>query len=118
MVVTASNTEVLPASFFFPLVAFLPIQDVSGAALTHLRASHTLFGSCYPRFLLVMDPKVHYKHKMCITWLQIVSGASIIFFQKRMDQAKGRQGKKESGSTFVLPAITTLCTNNVGGWRV
>jgi hypothetical protein len=32
-----------------------------------------------------------------------------------MDWAEGRQGKKEASSTFVLPAITSICTYNVGG---
>jgi hypothetical protein len=30
--------------------------------------------------------------------------ASSIFIEKNMDQAKGRQGNKEAGSTFVLHA--------------
>ncbi len=30
--------------------------------------------------------------------------ASSIFIEKKMDQAKGRQGNKETGSTFVLHA--------------
>jgi hypothetical protein len=29
--------------------------------------------------------------------------------------AKGNQGKEEAGSTFVSPAITSMCTYNVGG---
>jgi hypothetical protein len=30
-----------------------------------------------------------------------------------MDLAKGRQGKKEAGITFVLPPIRTLCLFNI-----
>ncbi len=115
IVVTASNTKVLPASFFLPLVAFLPIQDVSGAALTHLGAPHTLFGSCYPCFLLVMDFGVHYKHKMCITWVQIVSERQQFFFKKGWIRPRADKEKKNQAVLFVLPAMTTLCTNNVGG---
>ncbi len=31
-----------------------------------------------------------------------------------MDWAKGRKGKEEASSTFVLPPITSMCTYNVG----
>ncbi len=33
-------------------------------------------------------------------------------------EAKGRQGKKEAGSTFVILTITTMGTYNVGGIQV
>lgn len=35
----------------------------------------------------------HYKHKMCTTWVQIVSGHHPSFLEKKKDRAKGRQGK-------------------------
>jgi hypothetical protein len=38
-----------------------------------------------------------------------VWASSSIFFEKKMNQAKGRQGNKEAGSTFVLHA-----NNNYG----
>jgi hypothetical protein len=39
---------------------------------------------------------------------------SSIFFEKKINYAKRRQGKEEIGSIFVLHAITTMCTYNVG----
>jgi hypothetical protein len=38
--------------------------------------------------------------------------ASSLFFEKKMDRAKGRYGKKEVSKTKLLPAIRTLCFFN------
>jgi hypothetical protein len=41
----------MACSLFFSLTAFLPIQDMSSTAQTHLGAAHTHFGCCcYARF--------------------------------------------------------------------
>ncbi len=45
-------------------------------------------------------------------WVQSVSG------YLSMDWAKGRKGKEEASSTFVLPPITSICTYNVGAVRM
>jgi hypothetical protein len=34
---------------------------------------------------------------------------SSIFFEKKVDWVKGRQGENEAGSTFVLLSIRTQC---------
>ncbi len=52
----------------------------------------------------------HYKPKTCITWFKVC-----LIVYKEMDQTKGcKQEEKKEDGTFVLPAITTMCTYNVG----
>jgi hypothetical protein len=53
----------------------------------------------------------HYKPKTCIIWSKVC----LIVYKKNVSN-KGlqtRRKKKEAG-TFVLPAITTMCTYNIG----
>jgi hypothetical protein len=73
----AGRTKVLLASFF-PLTAPLPIQDVSGGAQTHLG------GALYTLWIL-----------LCTSWTCNGHHPSL-FFEKKMNQAKGRQRKKKS----------------------
>jgi hypothetical protein len=40
------------------------------------------------------------------------------FFEKEMDLIIHRQEKQEAGNTFVLPAVTTMCTYNVEGSQI
>ncbi len=53
---------------------------------------------------------------LCMFWVSITGpkcaqedprcvGAASIFFSKSIDQTKGKQGRKEAGSTFVLPSV-------------
>jgi len=57
---------------------------------------------------------VNYMPKMCIKWVQSVSGHHPSFFGNKMDLTWGRNVKKRS-RLFVLPAITTMCAHTMLG---
>jgi hypothetical protein len=92
------------------------------------RSAQAHFGAaCYKLWVLLGTlwacnrhrPSIHYMPKMCINDPKSTIGSTksfwrqSIFFEIKMDLAKGRQGKKEADSTFVLLAIRTLCCFNI-----
>ncbi len=80
-------------------------------------SAQTLFGLCYASFGAILNTlQAQNIHNLCG---QSVSGHHQDVFghlqdvfghhQTRISQANGQSGKKEAGSSFVLPAIRTLC---------
>ncbi len=120
ILVIIGSTKALLASFYFLDSLFACPRCVWGICPRHIllgAATHTDFGSCLHVLGLESTPSVHYKPKMYIIWVQRVYGhsPSFFFWEKKMNHAKSRQGGGKKKSLQVLPAITSMCTYNVGG---
>lgn len=103
-VLTACNTKVLPA-FLFSITTYLPVQGVSGSVQTHFGTAH------YTLWVMLCTFRVLNMHnttqKAYNGQYQNVSGHHRSILRKKMEWTKGRNWKKEAGSTFILPVMRT-----------
>ncbi len=102
----------------FSMTTLLPIEDMFGAIWTHFESCLGGFGHVHnngwAQCRLQQAQNVHNtRFKVCLGII-----IHLFFFSKKMNQAKGQTRRKEEAcNSFVLPAITSMCTYNVSRFK-